>query len=271
MEGVSKTSIKGKWFLKVRSGRWIILSNECIARRVYRMVMQGDTEGILPGQFVEIEIPGLYLRRPISVCDIEGDRLTIIYKTVGQGTAAMAQMRAGEELDILSCLGNGYDLTKAGDEVLLIGGGVGVPPLMYAAKELRKAGKKVRAVLGFNTAEEVFGEQEMQAMGCEVKVCTMDGSYGEKGVVTEQCTMHNSQFTMHNAQCTMPFYYACGPLPMIKAILRTVGTNGQISMEERMGCGVGICMGCSIETKEGFKRVCKEGPVFNAGELKIES
>ena len=240
------------------------MSNECIARRVYRMVMQGDTEGILPGQFVEIEIPGLYLRRPISVCDIEGDRLTIIYKTVGQGTAAMAQMRAGEELDILSCLGNGYDLTKAGDEVLLIGGGVGVPPLMYAAKELRKAGKKVRAVLGFNTAEEVFGEQEMQAMGCEVKVCTMDGSYGEKGVVTEQCTMHNSQ-------CTMPFYYACGPLPMIKAILRTVGTNGQISMEERMGCGVGICMGCSIETKEGFKRVCKEGPVFDAEALKVES
>ncbi len=240
------------------------MSNECIARRVYRMVLQGDTEGILPGQFVEIEIPGLYLRRPISVCNIEGDELTIIYKTVGQGTAAMAQMRAGEELDILSCLGNGYDLTKAGDEVLLIGGGVGVPPLMYAAKELRKAGKKVRAVLGFNTAEEVFGEQEMQAMGCKVRVCTMDGSYGEKGVVTEQ-------FTMHNAQCTMPFYYACGPLPMIKAILRTIGTNGQISMEERMGCGVGICMGCSIETKEGFKRVCKEGPVFNAEALKVES
>ena len=259
----------------MRSGRWIILSNKCIARRVYRMVMQGDTEGILPGQFVEIEIPGLYLRRPISVCDIEGDELTIIYKTVGQGTAAMARMRAGEELDILSCLGNGYDLTKAGDEVLLIGGGVGVPPLMYAAKELRKAGKKVRAVLGFNTAEEVFGEQEMQAMGCEVRVCTMDGSYGEKGVVTEQCTIlspkghdYLAKPNFHNAQL---FYYACGPLPMIKAILRTVGTNGQISMEERMGCGVGICMGCSIETKEGFKRVCKEGPVFNAGELTIDS
>lgn len=262
--------------MKVRSGRWIILSNECIARRVYRMVLQGDTEGILPGQFVEIEIPGLYLRRPISVCDIEGDRLTIIYKTVGQGTAAMAQMRASEELDILTCLGNGYDLTKAGDEVLLIGGGVGVPPLMYAAKELRRAGKKVRAVLGFNTAEEVFGEQEMQAMGCEVRVCTMDGSYGEKGVVTEQCTMYNGQCTMDNGQCTMyngpiPYYYACGPLPMIKAILKTVGTNGQISMEERMGCGVGICMGCSIETKEGFKRVCKEGPVFDAEELTIDN
>ena len=240
------------------------MSNECIARRVYRMVLQGDTEGILPGQFVEIEIPGFYLRRPISVCDIESDKLTLIYKTVGQGTAAMARMRAGEELDILTCLGNGYDLTKAGDEVLLIGGGVGVPPLLYAAKELRRAGKKVRAVLGFNTAEEVFGEQEMQAMECEVKVCTLDGSYGEKGVVTEQ-------FTMHNAQCTMPFYYACGPLPMIKAILHTIGTNGQISMEERMGCGVGICMGCTIETHNGYKRVCKEGPVFNAEELTIES
>jgi dihydroorotate dehydrogenase electron transfer subunit len=240
------------------------LSNERIAERIYRMTLRGETEGIRPGQFVEIEIPGKYLRRPISVSNIEGDVMTIIYKVVGEGTAIMAQMHAGETLDILTGLGNGYDLTKAGDEVLLIGGGVGVPPLLYAAKELRRAGKKVRAVLGFNTAEEVFGEQKMQAMGCEVRVCTMDGSYGEKGVVTEQ-------FTIYNSQCTMPFYYACGPLPMIKAILRTIGTNGQISMEERMGCGVGICMGCTIETHNGYKRVCKEGPVFNAEELTIES
>ena len=241
----------------MKSGKWQIVNNERIAERVWRMVLEGDTEGIKPGQFVEIEIPGYYLRRPISVCDIKGDKLTIIYKTVGKGTAAMAQMRAGEELAILSCLGNGYDLTKAEDEVLLIGGGVGVPPLMYAAKELRKAGKKVKAVIGFNTAEEVFGEEEMQAMGCEVRVCTMDGSYGEKGVVTDIIGKD------------APLYYACGPLPMIKAILRAIGTNGQISMEERMGCGVGICMGCSIETKDGFKRVCKEGPVFDAEELVI--
>ena len=245
-------------------GVWHIVSNEQIAERVYRMELQGDTDGIIPGQFVEIEIPGKYLRRPISVCDINGNVLTIIYKVVGQGTAQMAKMHAGEDLNILTCLGNGYDLTKAGDEALLIGGGVGVPPLVYAAKELRKAGKKVRAVIGFNTAKEVFGEDEFKALGCDVEVCTMDGSYGQKGVVTEQ-------FTMHNAQFTMPFYYACGPLPMIKAILRTIGTNGQISMEERMGCGVGICMGCTIETKNGFKRVCKEGPVFSADALKIEN
>jgi len=240
----------------MRSGKWNIVSNERIAERVWRMVLKGDTTGILPGQFVEIEIPGFYLRRPISVCNIEGDELTIIYKTVGQGTAAMAQMHAGEGLNILTGLGNGYDLTKAGNETLLIGGGVGVPPLIYAAKELRKAGKRVTAVIGFNTADEVFGEQEMQAMGCEVKVCTMDGSYGEKGVVTDLIVKD------------APFYYACGPLPMIKAILRTVGTNGQISMEERMGCGVGICMGCTIETHNGYKRVCKEGPVFDAKEIK---
>ncbi len=245
-------------------GVWHIESNEQIAERVFRMVLQGRTEGIEPGQFVEIAVPGCYLRRPISVSDIEGDRLTIIYKIVGSGTARMAQMAAGEEINMLTGLGHGYDLTQGGNEVLLIGGGVGVPPLIYAAKRLRQTGRQVRVVMGFNTANEVFGEDVFRSLGCDVTVCTMDGSYGTQGVVTEQ-------LTIHNAQCTMPYYYACGPLPMIKAILRTVGTNGQISMEERMGCGVGICMGCSIETKEGFKRVCKEGPVFNSWELKIEN
>lgn len=239
----------------MKSGKWHIISNEPIADRVYRMALRGDTSGIKPGQFVEIAVPGLFLRRPISVSDVNDDQLTIIYKVVGQGTALMAQMLAGEEINILSGLGNGYDLSLCGEEVLLIGGGVGVPPLIYAAKELRKQGKDVHVVIGFNTKSEVFGEEAFEKMGCEVAVCTMDGSYGEKGVVTDIIKL------------PAPYYYACGPIPMIKAILRTIGTNGQISMEERMGCGVGICVGCTIETKNGFKRVCKEGPVFNADEI----
>ena len=233
---------------------WHIVSNEQIAEKIYRMILQGKTEGIRPGQFVEIAIPGLFLRRPISVSDIHGEELSIIYKVVGQGTDRMAAMSAGEELDLLTGLGNGYDLSLCGNEALLIGGGVGVPPLI---KKLRETGKKVRVVMGFNTKGEVFGEEAFRALGCETTVCTMNGSYGVKGVVTDVI------------EKPAPYYYACGPLPMIKAIMRTIGTNGQISMEERMGCGVGICVGCTIETKEGFKRVCKEGPVFSADALKI--
>ncbi|MBR1878176.1 MAG: dihydroorotate dehydrogenase electron transfer subunit [Paludibacteraceae bacterium] len=241
----------------MKQSKWTIVSNTRIACRTYLMQLQGDTSAIRPGQFVEIEVPGCYLRRPISVCNIEGDILTIIYKVVGQGTAQMAQMPKGEELDILSGLGNGYDLTKAGQEVLLIGGGVGVPPLVFAAKRLREAGKSVRVVMGFNTADEVFAEKELMALGCRVDVCTMDGSYGTKGVVTDMIST------------PAPYYYACGPLPMLRAVTEQIGTNGQISMEERMGCGVGICVGCSIETKQGIKRVCVEGPVFDAEDLKI--
>ena len=239
----------------MKQSSWTILSNEPIAWRTYRMVLQGDTSDIRPGQFVEIQLPNYYLRRPISVCDIEDNLLTLIYKTVGEGTAAMAAMSAGTELDILSCLGNGYDLSKAGDHVLLIGGGVGVPPLFYAAKDLRNQGKQVRVVLGFGSRREVFAEEDFRRLGCDVSVCTMDGNYGTKGVVTDLLTT------------PAPFYYACGPLPMLRALVRTLGTNGQLSMEERMGCGVGICVGCSIETRSGVKRVCKEGPVFDAGDI----
>ena len=237
------------------SGKWDIVSNEAIAARTYRMVLKGETEDIRPGQFAEIAVPGCYLRRPISVCDVKADELTLVYKTVGKGTALMTQIRQGEQLDILTCLGNGYDLTKAGDEVLLVGGGVGVPPLVYAAKQLREAGKNVHAVLGFNTADEMFAADWLAAAGCRVDVCTMDGSYGTKGVVTDLL------------ETDEPFYYACGPLPMLKALVGKIGTKGQISMEERMGCGVGICVGCSIKTKNGIQRVCKDGPVFNAEEL----
>jgi len=239
----------------MKQSSWTIVSDEQIAWRTYRMVLQGDTSEIRPGQFVEVAVPNYYLRRPISVCDIEDDRLTLIYKVVGEGTAAMAAMAAGVKLDILTCLGNGYDLSLACDDVLLVGGGVGVPPLIYAAKCFREKGKQVRVVMGFNSQREVFGEEEFRRLGCEVSVCTMDGSYGTKGVVTDLLTT------------PAPFYYACGPLPMLKALVNKIGTRGQISMEERMGCGVGICVGCSLETRSGVKRVCKEGPVFNAGDI----
>lgn len=239
----------------MKQSKWTIVSNLPVAWRTYRMVLQGDTTGIRPGQFVEIALPHYFLRRPLSVCYVEDNLLTLIYKVVGEGTAVMAKMPKGTELDIITCLGNGYDLSLAGDEVLLIGGGVGVPPLIFAAKKLRLMNKQVHVVIGFNSAREVFGEEEFKALGCDVQVCTMDGSYGKKGVVTDLIPS------------SAPFYYACGPLPMLKAITCTIGTNGQISMEERMGCGVGICMGCSIETRNGIKRVCKEGPVFDAEEL----
>lgn len=247
--------------LCMKQSSWTIVSNEPIAWRTYRMVLRGDTSDICPGQFVEVAVPNYYLRRPISVCDIEGDLLILLYKVVGEGTAAMAAMKTVTELDILTGLGNGYDLSMAGDEVLLVGGGVGVPPLMYAAKDIRNQGKQVRVVLGFNSKREVFCEEEFRRLGCEVDVCTMDGSYGTKGVVTDLLV---SSFKFQGSR---PFYYACGPVPMLKALTETIGTNGQISMEERMGCGVGLCVGCSIQTRQGIKRVCKEGPVFNAGEI----
>ena len=235
-----------------------IQSNEQIAKNVYRMQLGGDTTGILPGQFVNIRVQGQFLRRPISVCNVEQPlnnvepHLTIIYKVVGVGTEAMSHLPVGTQLDVLTVLGNGYDLTKAGDAPLLIGGGVGVPPMYMLARQLREAGKKVRVILGFNTKDEVFYEEEFRALGCDVTVTTVDGSHGIKGFVTNALDGQQS------------YYYTCGPLPMIKALIQTAGTHGEVSMEERMGCGFGACMGCTIQTTQGPKRVCKEGPVFPA-------
>ena len=229
-----------------------IQSNEQIAKSVYRMQLAGDTAGILPGQFVNIRVQGQFLRRPISVCNIADGILTIIYKVVGVGTEAMSHLPIGTQLDVLTVLGNGYDLSKAGDAPLLIGGGVGVPPMYMLARQLREMGKKVRVILGFNTKDEVFYEEEFRALGCEVVVTTVDGSHGVKGFVTNALDGQQS------------YYYTCGPLPMIKALLQAAGTNGEVSMEERMGCGFGACMGCTIQTTQGPKRVCKEGPVFPA-------
>ena len=232
-----------------------IQGNDCIAKNVYRMQLAGDTEGILPGQFVNIRVAGQFLRRPISVCNITDGVLTIIYKVVGVGTEAMSHLPVGTQLDVLTVLGNGYDLSKAGDEPLLVGGGVGVPPMYMLARQLREAGKKVRVILGFNTKDEVFYEEEFRALGCDVVVTTVDGSHGVKGFVTNALDGKQS------------YYYTCGPLPMIKALIQAAGANGEVSMEERMGCGFGACMGCTIQTTQGPKRVCKEGPVFAAEEL----
>ena len=234
-----------------------IQSNEQIAKNVYRMLLAGNTIGILPGQFVNIRVAGQFLRRPISVCNITDSVLTIIYKVVGVGTEVMSQLLVGTELNVLTILGNGYDPMKAGDKPLLVGGGVGVPPMYMLARQLREMGKEVKVILGFNTKDEVFYEEEFRALGCDVTVTTVDGSHGVKGFVTNAMDGQQS------------YYYTCGPLPMIKALLQALGTHGEVSMEERMGCGFGACMGCTIQTTIGPKRVCKEGPVFPAEILQL--
>ena len=232
-----------------------ITENAALTATVYKMVLVGDTDGITTGQFVNILLDGLYLRRPISVCDCQGDTLTLVYKVVGKGTAQMAAMTAGQTLDVLTGLGNGYDLSKAGDKPLLLGGGVGVPPLYMLARQLREQGKAVSVVLGFNTADEVFYEQEFAALGCDVTVTTADGSHGVKGFVTDALPADYS------------YFYTCGPEPMLKAVYKSTVTSGQFSFEERMGCGFGACMGCSCKVITGYKRICKDGPVLEKEEI----
>ena len=232
-----------------------ITENVALTATVYKMVLTGDTDGIATGQFVNILLDGLYLRRPISVCDCQGDTLTLLYKVVGKGTAQMAAMTAGQTLDLLTGLGNGYDVTKAGDHPLLIGGGVGVPPLYMLARQLREQGKAVSVILGFNTADEVFYEQEFAALGCDVTVTTVDGSCGVKGFVTAALPD------------TYSYFYTCGPEPMLKAVYAATATSGQFSFEERMGCGFGACMGCSCKVITGYKRICKDGPVLEKEEI----
>lgn len=233
---------------------YTIVSNRPLTRDVYEMKLEGDTSGITaPGQFINIRIEGFYLRRPISICDWDEKQLTILYKTVGQGTRKMAEMSPGTQLDILCPLGNGYDLEKIGEEPVVAGGGVGVPPMYGLAKALIKKGIRPKVVLGFNTIEEVFYEEEFRSLGAEVKVTTADGSYGIRGFVTDG-------FESADYGC------ACGPEPMLKAVCDKV-KDGQFSFEARMACGFGGCMGCSCETKYGAKRICKEGPVLEKEEI----
>ena len=233
-----------------------ITENSPVTKSVWRMQLGAPgLDKQKPGGFVNIRLDGLYLRRPISVFDSEPGRLTILYKVVGRGTEQMKDLEPGVQLDVLTGLGNGYDLSKAGDRPLLLGGGVGVPPLYLLAKKLRAEGKAVTAVLGFNTAAEVFAEEEFRALGCSVTVTTADGSYGVKGFVTDALPQEYS------------YFYTCGPEPMLRAVYRAVKTSGQFSFEERMGCGFGACMGCSCKTITGYKRICREGPVLEKEEI----
>ena len=238
-----------------------IIENIPLTKDVMRMVLSGDTSAITAsGQFVNIALEGKFLRRPISVCDYDENTLTIIYKVVGKGTAQMQTMKAGEKLDILTGLGNGYDLTVSGNAPVLLGGGVGVPPMYNLAKKLVAQGKNVTVILGFNTNSEIFYENEFKALGCDVIVATADGSYGVKGFATTPL-----------AELNYTYFYTCGPEPMLKAVYKATATSGQMSFEERMGCGFGACMGCSCKTLTGYKRICKDGPVMRKEEILWEN
>ena len=244
----------------MKQGFFEITENVPLTENVYKMVLRGDVSAITaPGQFVNIQLDGLYLRRPISVCDVFGDCLIIIYKVVGKGTAKLSQMQRGR-LDLLTGLGNGYDLSCAGDHPVLLGGGVGVPPMYLLAKRLLAEGKQVQVILGFNTQKEVFYEKEFRELGAQVTVTTVDGSYGTQGFVTD--VLKDMDYT---------YFYTCGPEPMLKAVYRASQTSGQMSFEKRMGCGFGACMGCSCKTITGYKRICKEGPVMRKEEILWES
>ena len=240
----------------MKNSIFTITKNDKLTSNVYIMELKGDTDGIKCGQFVNIKIDGLFLRRPISVCDLEGDTLTLIYKVVGQGTEKMSEMGEGEKLDLLTGLGNGYDTSISGEKPLLLGGGVGVPPLYLLCRELVVEGKKPTVILGFNKADEVLYEKEFASLGVRVIVATADGSYGVKGFVTD--AMSDVDYS---------YFYTCGPEPMLKAVYRATNTSGQLSFEERMGCGFGACMGCSCKTVTGYKRICKEGPVLEKEEI----
>ena len=231
-------------------------SNEKIAKSVYKMVLSGDTSAITrPGQFINIKVPDKYLRRPISVCDFDGDTVTVIYKVVGEGTKIMSEMEKGISLDVLTGLGNGFDAGKSGDRPLLIGGGVGVPPLYNLAKKLKDEGKTVTVILGFNTSDEVFLKEEFEKVAT-VYLTTADGSEGQKGFVTD--AMDGIDYD---------YIYTCGPQAMLRAVYDKAKAGGQFSFEERMGCGFGACMGCSCKTKYGAKRICKDGPVLEKEEI----
>lgn len=240
----------------MKQGLFEIIENTALTDSVFRMVLSGDVSAItVPGQFVNIKLDGFFLRRPISVCDVTDRTLTIIYKVVGKGTKQLSEMRSGT-LDVLTGLGNGYDLEAAGENPVLIGGGVGVPPMYLLARRLIKQGKSVKVILGFNTAAEIFYEREFKALGADVTVTTVDGSYGVKGFVTDALSGMDYSY-----------FYTCGPEPMLKAVYKASTTSGQMSFEKRMGCGFGACMGCSCKTITGYKRICKEGPVMRKEEI----
>ena len=241
----------------MKQGYYTVAENTPLAANVFRMRLSGETSAITaPGQFINIRLDGYYLRRPISVCDWDENTVTIIYKVLGQGTKYMTTLLPGDALDVLSGLGNGFDMTEAGDAPLLLCGGVGTPPMYGLAKRLLALGKKVSVALGFNTAADVFYDKELCDLGAEVKVATADGSCGVRGFVTDAAD-----------DFAPSFYYACGPEPMLKAVWKALPCSGQLSFEERMGCGFGACMGCTCKTLTGYKRICKDGPVLRKEEI----
>ena len=234
-----------------------VISNKRIAKNVYEMKLSGDTSPIInPGQFVNIKIESEFLRRPISICDYDDTTLTLIYKVVGKGTSIMSAMQENTWLDILIALGNGFNTNESGENPVLIGGGVGVPPMYKLAKELISEGKKVTVILGFNKEEEIFYKEEFEKIGATVYVTTVDGSVGTKGFVTD--VLKDLEYS---------YVFTCGPEPMLKAVYNTSVTSGQFSFEERMGCGFGVCMGCSCKTKYGNKRICMDGPILRKEEI----
>ncbi len=261
----------------MKDGFFKITENTQLTPSTWRMKLEGDTSAVTnPGQFINIKLDGHFLRRPISVSDVEMNSnenaedgvVTIIYKVLGRGTEEMTELSIGTELDILTGLGNGYDLTIAGDRPLLIGGGVGIPPMYLAARRLLEMNKNVTVILGFNSRDEVYYVDEFENLGCNVIVATADGSIGVKGFVTDA---YSVAAEANNASDGFTQFYTCGPEPMLKAVYKTIykaaGVQGQMSFEERMGCGFGACMGCSIETAAGYKRVCKDGPVFKTEDI----
>ncbi len=242
----------------MNKGLFTVLENKRIAESVWRLELEGDTAAIKrPGQFVNIELEGFYLRRPLSVCDWEEGRLTLIYKTVGRGTEALSGVEAGRRLDLLTGLGNGYELEPSGARPLLIGGGAGIPPLYGLAKRLLWQGKAPLAILGFNRKRELILAEAFRALGAETIIATADGSAGLKGLATDAVSCAG----------VYSYVYACGPEPMLKAVYDKTEGSGQFSFEERMGCGFGACMGCSCKTKYGAKRICREGPVLEKEEI----
>lgn len=242
-----------------KQGIFTIEKNVPVARDTYSMRLIGDTSAIsAPGQFVNILVDGLYLRRPISVCDVEGDGLTIVYKEVGEGTRAMAAMKAGGKLDLLTGLGNGFTVVEGVENPLVIGGGVGTPPMYLLAKRLLQAGQKPAVALGFNSRADAMLCESFEDLGIAPMIATLDGSLGIKGFVTDLMRASGTKYG---------YYYACGPAPMLRAVWEALGADGQLSFEEHMGCGFGACMGCSIKTKGGYKRVCADGPVLFGSEI----
>ena len=240
-----------------KQGIYRVVSNEALTPLIYRMVLEGDTSALCAtGQFVNLKIDGLYLRRPISVCDWDASTITLIYKVVGKGTEIMAKAVPGQEFDVLTGLGNGYNTAKSGEKPLLLGGGVGIPPLYALCKKLIAEGKSPTVILGFNKQDEIFLADEFRALGVRVIICTADGSVGVKGFVTD--AMKTVDYD---------YFYTCGPMPMFRAIEAVAETSGQYSFEERMGCGFGACMGCSCKTKYGNKRICRDGPVLEREEI----